>query len=75
MFTNDERSKIFDKFTIIIPDEKILPIATKVVKTAADIGNDDGYFDTLIASTALYHQASIISTDSFYSDQGITTEW
>lgn len=74
-FSNEERSKIFEKLTRIIPENKILPILINVIKKTADIVNEKTYFDALIASTAFKYNADIISTDPIFSKQGINTIW
>jgi predicted nucleic acid-binding protein len=74
-FSKEERSIIFERLTQLIPENRILPITINVLKRIADLENEKRYFDALIASTALEHNADIISTDHVFPKEGITTLW
>lgn len=74
-FSKEERAIIFERLTRLIPKNKILPITVSVLKRTANLEDEKQYFDALIASTALEHAATIISTDHIFPEEGITTVW
>ncbi|MHA1596392.1 MAG: type II toxin-antitoxin system VapC family toxin, partial [Candidatus Asgardarchaeia archaeon] len=56
-FSEEERSRFFEKLDQIIPKNKILPVTPRILKRAAYMKDNVEYFDSLIASIALEYGA------------------
>jgi len=66
-FSEEERSRFFEKLDQIIPKNKILLVTPRILKRAAYMKDNVEYFDSLIASIALEYGAEIISKDHIFS--------
>lgn len=75
----NDRERIFNNFMLIIPIQKMLPTNPSIHARVANLENlgqaRGGYFDTLIASTALEFNAEVISTDKVFSQMGVSSIW
>jgi len=76
---SNDRARIFNDFMLIIPIQKMLPTTPSIHARVANLENmgqaRGGYFDTLIASTALEYNAEVISTDKAFSQMGVSSTW
>ncbi|MGQ9723218.1 MAG: type II toxin-antitoxin system VapC family toxin [Candidatus Jordarchaeum sp.] len=70
-----DRAELFEKLSLIIPKNKVLPITATILRKTVELEENKNYFDALIASTALEYNSEIISKDPFFSKQGIKTTW
>jgi predicted nucleic acid-binding protein len=74
-FSVSDREKIFRALEILIPRNKIIPCTHSVHASAPSLERFGGYFDSLIAATALEYAATIVSTDSVFDRMGIPRIW
>ena len=70
-----DRKRIFDDLSLIISLEKILPNNPSIHSEATRYDKKDFYFDSLVASTALEHGATIVSTDSIFDTWKFSRMW
>ena len=74
-FSPTDRENIFRALGLIIPDHKLLPVTPAIHANAIQYERLGGWFDSLIASTALEHNAIVISTDSVFDQIGVPRIW
>jgi predicted nucleic acid-binding protein len=78
-FKLEQRKDIFGLLAQVIPDQKILPLTTRVIEKAVDLDKKarwtSHYFDAIIAAYAINHSATIVTTDRMIPPLGVTTEW
>lgn len=70
-----DRERIFRDLEILIPNDRIVPCTPSVHATAIPLENFGGWFDSLIAATALEYRATIVSTDSVFDAMQIPRIW
>ncbi|MHA1605111.1 MAG: type II toxin-antitoxin system VapC family toxin [Candidatus Freyarchaeota archaeon] len=70
-----DRTALFEKLSLIIPKDKILPITVTILRKTIELEENRKYFDAIIASTALEYDAEIVSKDKFFQKHGIKIVW
>ncbi len=75
----EDREKLFDLLSSVIPRRKILRSTTTQLKRAAGLDKtaswQSHYFDVMIASCALENSATLITTDTEIPKLGVKVEW
>ena len=74
-FSAFDRQRILDDIGIVIPDNKILPCTPLILAVAIQFESYGGFFDSLLAATAIMHGAVVISTDPVFDHLGIPRVW
>jgi len=70
-----DRAALFEKLSLIIPKDKILPITVTIPRRTIELEENGKYFDAIIASTALEYDAEVVSKDKFFQKHGIKIVW
>jgi len=74
-FSANARERIFRNLEVLIPNNKIVACTPSVHATAVSLEGFGGWFDSLIAATAIEYRATIVSTDPVFDTMGIPRVW
>jgi len=74
-FSAIERERIFRNLAVLIPNHKILQSTPSIHERAVQYESYGGYFDSLLAASALEYQATIISTDHIFDRINVPRIW
>jgi predicted nucleic acid-binding protein len=73
--SSPDRERILRDLGLLIPNNKMLPCTPPIHAMAVNLERFGGYFDSLIAATAIAHSATIVSTDTIFDAIGIPRIW
>jgi len=74
-FSPSDRVRIFQDLAVLIPDHKVVPCTPSIHADAVQFESFGGWFDSLIAATALEYRATIISTDPVFDSINVPRIW
>lgn len=73
--SSPDRERILRDLGLLIPNNKMLPCTPLIHAMAVNLESFGGYFDSVIAATAIAYSATIVSTDTIFDAIGIPRIW